>query len=211
MTTNDVGHDVTSTVPRGEATVSPEHLAHEPGALAAAGHRTAYLTRMLAVATLRATAVTALTAIGCSLLAVGVGRPILRTAARLGVDPMIAPGDDASSRGAVVGALAATARSWGRFGLAVTTFALAAVVWSVPLSLLSVPVLLAAGIEPAARIVSRDWEVSIGTWGPAIGCAVVGAALMAAIPGALRRLVALHDPRASRGIGRAQLAERSGR
>lgn len=211
MTTNDVVDDETSTIWRDEEFVSSGHATPEPGALAAAGHGTAFLVRTLAVATVRATAVTALTATGCSLLVIGVGRPILRTAARLGADPATAPGDDASSRGAVVAALDATARSWGRFALAVTTFTLAAVVWSVPLSLLSVPVLVAIGIEPTARIASRDWEVRIETWGPAIVCAVVGGALLAVIPGALRRLVTLHRSPAPRAIGRSHLTGTSDR
>ncbi len=211
MATNDVVDDETSTIWRDEATVSAGKVTPDIGVVSAVGHRTAFLARTLVGATVRATAVTTLTAIGCSLLVIGVGRPILRAAARLGADPAPAPGDDASSRGAVGGALDATARSWGRFALAVVTFALGAVVWSVPLSLLSVPVLLAVGIEPTARIASGDREVRIDTWGPAIVCAVVGAALMVLIPAALRRLVMLHRPSAARTIGRSHLTERSGR
>ena len=211
MTTNDVVEEATSTVWRDEGTVSSGPEAPESGVVAAVGYRTAFLARTLVVATVRATAVTTLTAIGCSLLVIGVGRPILRAAAQFGAEPGPASGHDASSRGAVVGALEATVRSWGRFALAVTSFALGAVVWSVPLSLLSVPVLLAVGIEPTARIASGDWEVRIDTWAPAIVCAVVGAALLAVIPAALRRLVTLHRPSAAAAIGRSHLAGTSGR
>lgn len=150
---------------------------------------TVQLTQSMVCSLLRVMASTAGTALGFSLLVVGVGRPVLR-----GVERMGEPGeestldDTADGAGALRGALAVTGHSWRELAGAAVLFCLAAVAWAVPLALMSIPALLAAGIEPTAAVASRGWEVSISSWGAAIGCAVGGAALLTAVPAALRRL-----------------------
>ncbi len=212
MTTGQIFDEGTRATERDHVSLTPRQEATRRGPATGVWHQTAFLTKALVVAIVRATVVTAVTAIGFSLLVLGVGLPILRVAARLDQAVSDTMADEAfSGRGAVLGALVATGRSWRQFALAVCTFCLAAIVWSVPVSLMSVPVLLAAGVEPTASIESRGWEVSIDSWGPAVACALVGAALLTVVPVALRRLVSAHPAAVADPARRAGSSDRSGR
>ena len=212
MTTGQVLDEHTQTTERDHHSPTHRQKASRRGPATGVWHQTAFLTKALVVAIVRATVVTTVTAVGFSLLVLGVGLPILRLAERLDQALSGTVADEASSgRGAVFGALVATGRSWRQFALAVCTFCLAAIVWSVPLSLVSVPVLLAAGVEPTASIESRGWEVGIDSWGPAVACALVGAALLLVVPVALRRLVSAHPAAVADPARRAGGSDRSGR
>ncbi len=197
---------MTSTVHGG---VGAQHHPADTGDAAAGrgvgvtARRTVFFVVDLVVAIFRVVVMSTGVAIGFALLALGVGRPILRAVRRMGVaierlDHRLAcdalgvdvslPPDQSRAPDGIVGALVGLGRSWRRLLRSVVAFTVTITVWAVPLSLLAMPVLLAVGIEPTARIASRDWELAITTWGPAIICAVVGLLLVVPVPAALRHL-----------------------
>ena len=138
----------------------------------------------------RVVASTTGTACGFVLLAFGLGRPILHEVVRMAdVD---APVDDESAGGATVVARAAivTARSWRELAAATVRFAAGTAIVLTPLSLMSLPVLLATGIEPTARISSIGAEIAIAGWGPALAVAAIGIVTAPLVPIALRAVVA---------------------
>lgn len=171
--------------------------------------RTVFFATDIFVATFWVVVMTTGVAVGFALLALGVGRAILRAVARLGAaadelsqrraSAALGVGIDAggavdatSHPAGVARALRGLGRSWLRFARAVATFCVASVIWLVPLSFVAVPVLVAADVEPRARIGSSGWDVSIDSWGAAIGCAAVGVMVLVLVPGWLRGLAIAH-------------------
>ena len=155
------------------------------------------------------TITTAAFATGFGLLITGAGWPILRMTQRLGdtaerasrarADAALGPhshtprsmlNEDSSP---LTGAFVSLVATWTRFMRAVVDGTLALTIWLVPLSLISTPLVLAAGLEPTARIASRDWELAIRTWPPALGLAFGGLLLLGAVPWAIDRLAQAHQ------------------
>ncbi len=165
---------------------SEERAAVRPDVARGFGSRVGTLTWEFVLAVLRVVASTVGVAFGFSLLVFGVGRPILLEVVRM-ADPGRGDVEDGSATDVMVAALKVMGRSWRELVAATLRFALGIAIVATPLSLLSLPVLLAVGIEPEARIASLDVEVTVG-WVAALALAAVGALLIAFVPAGLRRL-----------------------
>lgn len=173
---------------RGDSDSHEERVA-TPRAERGSGGRVATLATDLVLAVARVVASTVGVAFGFSLLVFGLGRPVLVEVARLG-EPGRADDEDVTGAGVLGAALKLMCRSWRDLVAATLRFALGVAIAVTPLSLLSLPVLLAVGIEPVARIASLDVEVAVD-WGAASALAALGALLMAFVPAALRRVTEL--------------------
>lgn len=76
---------------------------------------------------------------------------------------------------------------YGVLGFATTVAA-----WVVPLGLLSTPILVAIGINPAASSQSAGWEIVIDSMPQALWIAVAGAVLLPVAPRVIRRVADAH-------------------
>lgn len=78
-------------------------------------------------------------------------------------------------------------------------FSLTIVCWSVPISFIATPLLVAIGFEPTASSQAGDWEIAIDSMGQASAIAAAGLVLLPAAPRFIAAMARAHG-RIARGL-----------
>lgn len=83
-------------------------------------------------------------------------------------------------------------------------FSLTVVAWTVPLSFLLTPALVAVGFEPTASSEAGNWEIVIDTWPQAGAVAAVGAMLVPLAPRMVAKMARAHGRFSEQVLGHSQ-------